>query len=139
MPRHSTKDVSSGQDDVSSAQGIIDALKTELNNAIDRLASQLAGGAAVQPSSRDVQVGDLLSDDVVSQLSPAAQRISKSDLLSFWEGSPTPAIQRITLNDMEVIKTAFWKYFDAVTPGMRDQFNCCCCSAAVVVARTPLD
>ena len=137
MPNYRTRDMSS-------AQNIIDFLKTGLNNAIDRLASQLAdGGAAVQPSStRDAQVGDLLSDDVLSQLSPAAQRISKSDLLSFWNGSPTPAIQRITLNDMKVIKTAFWKNFEAMAPGMRELNHggdCCCCSAAVASNPRPLD
>ncbi len=120
---------------------IVAELKASMAAAIDRFADSLLSdivgqdGRSEATAAKIVDLG--LQGQDLKQLSPAAQRLTKDEMLAYWKGNPSTAVEQITIHDLKVIKNALWDSFEKYDPSNRDTYNCCCCCCAVAVADPP--
>jgi hypothetical protein len=66
-----------------------------------------------------------LSSEAAKKLSPAAQKLTKADLISILNQKPTANAGAVTIDDLQIIKDAYLT--PRTGPGTLD-VNCCCCA-----------
>lgn len=82
-------------------------------------------------------VGDMgMNPDLVKQLSPAGQKVTKADLVDLWSNKVTANASRATLGDIELIKQGFAPAASATKAGEAGDINCCCCPCCCATAVT---
>lgn len=76
-----------------------------------------------------------LPQETLRKLSPAAQKLTKADLLAMYDKVPAQA-GAVTLEDVEVIRHAFVAQLQGRPGSAVDlgDINCCCCPCCCAVA-----
>lgn len=89
----------------------------------------------------------VLSEKGYEQLTPAARKMTKGDLLALgkWGKQPVRGIQELTVKDINSLKTVFGNELESSTQLALafDDINCCCCCCpcccAVAVEKPMID
>jgi hypothetical protein len=75
-----------------------------------------------------------LDANTINQLSPAGRKLTKGDLVEMWKNQNAPAAATVTVQDINVIRTAFGTLSDTGAGAVAGNINCCCCPCCCATA-----